>query len=144
MCPCLLRDALAAAHPLPPAVGGGGGDSREAKAHGGDLSVSSPVKVVVFVVFMSVMLVLMFFFYKWLGEHRVILTIRLLRRAFCQLEPMAKLRLCVSFCSVRDHRGVLPGLCLGSVQLSERTDKEAGVDGQQVCGAPWPVCTYRK
>ncbi|KAJ8343587.1 hypothetical protein SKAU_G00309160 [Synaphobranchus kaupii] len=60
------REALCAPPPLPPAVGGGGEESREAKAHGGDLSVSSPVKVVVFVMFMSVMLVLMFFFYKWL------------------------------------------------------------------------------
>ncbi|KAJ8252448.1 hypothetical protein COCON_G00217600 [Conger conger] len=59
------RDALCAPPPLPP-VGGGAADPGEPRAHSGDLSVSSPVKVVVFVVFLSTMLVLMFFFYKWL------------------------------------------------------------------------------
>ncbi|KAJ8249372.1 hypothetical protein GJAV_G00234060 [Gymnothorax javanicus] len=51
--------------PCPP-VGGAGEGSRGSGAHGGDLSISSPVKVVLFVIFMSAMLVLMFFFYKWL------------------------------------------------------------------------------
>ncbi|KAG5839436.1 signal peptide peptidase-like 2A isoform X1 [Anguilla anguilla] len=60
------RDALCTSSALPPAMGEGGEGSREARAHGGDLAVSSPVKVVIFVVFMSAMLVLMFFFYKWL------------------------------------------------------------------------------
>ncbi|XP_046898383.1 signal peptide peptidase-like 2A isoform X4 [Hypomesus transpacificus] len=42
----------------------GGGD--EDKADSGDLSLYSPVKVVIFVALMCVMLVLMYFFYKWL------------------------------------------------------------------------------
>ena len=46
----------------------GGGD--EDKADSGDLSLYSPVKVVIFVALMCVMLVLMYFFYKWLGEYR--------------------------------------------------------------------------
>ncbi|XP_036391767.1 signal peptide peptidase-like 2A isoform X2 [Megalops cyprinoides] len=45
------------------ATGGGGGGGR---ADSGDLAVYSPVKVIVFVAFMCVMLVLMYFFYKWL------------------------------------------------------------------------------
>ena len=44
----------------------GGGD--EDKTDSGDLSLYSPLKVVIFVALMCVMLVLMYFFYKWLGE----------------------------------------------------------------------------
>lgn len=46
------------------ASGGGGGES---KADSGELSLYSPLKVVIFVALMCGMLVLMYFFYKVLG-----------------------------------------------------------------------------
>lgn len=47
------------------ALGGGGGEN---KAESGELSLYSPLKVVIFVAFMCGMLVLMYFFYNVLGE----------------------------------------------------------------------------
>lgn len=47
------------------ASGGGGGG--ESKADSGELSLYSPLKVVIFVALMCGMLVLMYFFYKVLG-----------------------------------------------------------------------------
>ncbi|KAI1904088.1 hypothetical protein AGOR_G00002070 [Albula goreensis] len=49
---------------IPTAMGGGGREHEEADS--GDVSVSSPVKVLVFVLLMCIMLVLMYFFYHWL------------------------------------------------------------------------------
>lgn len=49
------------------ASGGGGGGGGESKADSGELSLYSPLKVVIFVALMCGMLVLMYFFYKVLG-----------------------------------------------------------------------------
>lgn len=46
---------------------GGGGGGGESKADSGELSLYSPLKVVIFVALMCGMLVLMYFFYKVLG-----------------------------------------------------------------------------
>lgn len=59
-CVCLcVRERLSASR-----GGGGGGE----KSDSGDLALYSPLKVVIFVGLMCLMLVLMYFFYKYLGE----------------------------------------------------------------------------
>lgn len=62
VCVCLcIRERLSASR-------GGGGGGGEEKSDSGDLALYSPLKVVIFVGLMCLMLVLMYFFYKYLGE----------------------------------------------------------------------------
>lgn len=41
----------------------------EETSNGGELSLYSPLKVVIFVALMCIMLVLMYFFYRYLGKY---------------------------------------------------------------------------
>lgn len=45
-------------------------EAGDGRSDSGELSLYSPLKVLLFVAMMCVMLVLMYFFYKWLGESR--------------------------------------------------------------------------
>lgn len=92
----------------------------ENKADSGELFLYSPLKVVFFVALMCVMLVLMYYFYNYLGEWDKKTALVYSKGEIISVD-LCCLFVCFSH-SLRHYCYILPGICLCTLQLFRCSD----------------------